>query len=307
MRFHRIGSEKPLPYGRGSDHSRDRKGAVACLLLLLLGTLPAPAADLKLPLKPKSQKLAIIGDSGTGEKPQYEIAKEMLAYHSQFPFDLVLMLGDNIYGGHSAADFKHKFEEPYSGLLNLGVKFYASLGNHDGTDERMYKPFNMDGKRYYSFKRGDVQFLALDSNYMDPEQLGWLKQQLSGSDAHWKICFFHHPLYSDGKMHGPDLDLRKELEPLFVQYGVNVVLAGHEHFYERVQPQKGINYFVLGNSGQLRIHNLRAGGDAAKGFDTDQAFALMEIDGEELSYQVISRGGATVDSGVLALPAKKDK
>ena len=104
--------------------------------------------------------------------------------------------------------------------MTLGVKFYASLGNHDGTHERLYKPFHMDGKRYYSFKKADALFLALDSNYMNPEQLDWVKQQLSGSDARWKICFFHHPLYSDGKMHGPDLDLRKQLEPLFVQYGV---------------------------------------------------------------------------------------
>ena len=276
----------------------------ALLLLLLPGTAFDQATQLHLPAKPKSVKLALIGDGGTGEKPQYEIAREMVAYHQAFPFDIVLMLGDNIYGGQSASDFERKFDHPYSNLLSLGVKFYASLGNHDGTNERMYKPFNMDGKRYYSFKRGDVQFLALDSNYMDPEQLDWLKQQLSGSDSRWKVCFFHHPLYSDGKMHGPDLDLRKQLEPLFVQYGVNVVLAGHEHFYERVQPQKGIYYFVLGNSGQLRFHNIRPSASVAKGFDQDRAFGLMEFVGDELYFQTISRGGETVDSGMLPLQQK---
>ena len=275
------------------------------LASLLAGAWMLGAVDLKLPLKAKSVKLAIIGDGGTGEKPQYQIAQEMLEYHEKFPFETVLMLGDNIYGGQTAADLKKKFQEPYQGLLDLGVKFYASLGNHDGTNERLYKPFNMDGKRYYSFKKGDVLFLALDSNYMDPEQLDWLKQQLSGSDAKWKVCFFHHPLYSDGKMHGPDLDLRKLVEPLFVQYGVNVVLAGHEHFYERLQPQKGIYYFVLGNSGQLRFHNLRHSPSVAKGFDTDQAFGLMEIAGDELYYQTIARGGETVDSGMLPLQAQK--
>jgi hypothetical protein len=132
---------------------------------------------------------------------------------------------------------------------------------------------------------------------MDPQQLNWIRQQLSGSDARWKICFFHHPLYSDGKMHGPDLDLRKQLEPLFVQYGVTLVLAGHEHFYERVQPQKGIYYFVLGSSGQLRFHNLKPSAEMARGFDTDRAFALMEIAGDELYFQTISPGGETVDSG----------
>jgi len=278
------------------------------LLLLLSGVVADRAATLTLPLKPKSVKMAVIGDGGTGEKPQFDVAQQMMEYRGAFPFDFVLMLGDNIYGGHSAADFKRKFEDPYAGLLSAGVKFYATLGNHDETAERLYKPFNMDGKRFYDFKKGDVEFFALDSNYMDPEQLDWLKKELSGSDSKWKICFFHHPLYSDGKMHGPDLDLRKLLEPLFAQYGVNVVLAGHEHFYERVKPQAGIYYFILGNSGQLRSNNLKSSGDVVKGFDTNQAFALMEIDADELYFQVISRKGETVDSGQLKLqPRKSDK
>jgi len=275
------------------------------IFIVLSLTVLSAAADLTLPMKPKSIRFAIIGDGGTGEQAQFETANEMATLHKSFPFDFVLMLGDNIYGGQSAADLKRKFEEPYSDLLSEGVKFYASLGNHDGTNERFYKPFNMGGQRYYSFKRGDALFLALDSNYMDPQQLDWIRQQLSGSDAHWKICFFHHPLYSDGRMHGPDLDLRRELEPLLVQYNVSLVLAGHEHFYERLQPQKGIYYFILGNSGQLRPHNVRPAAEMAKSFDTDRAFGLMEISGDDLYFQVVSRTGETVDHGTLALQTKK--
>ncbi len=274
------------------------------LLLLLTSAATNRAADLKLPLKPKSVRFAVIGDSGSGQQPQFEVAREMLACHIAFPFDFVAMLGDNIYGGQRASDFKRKFEDPYGPLLEAKVKFYATLGNHDGTNERYYKPFNMDGKRYYSFKRGDVEFFALDSNYMDPEQVSWLRKGLSESDSRWKICFFHHPLYSDGKAHGPDLDLRKRLEPIFVEHGVNVVLAGHEHFYERLRPKNGISYFVLGNSGELRYNNLRRSADVAKGFDTDRAFALMEIAGDELHFQTISRTGETVDAGVLVIPPK---
>ena len=109
------------------------------------------------------------------------------------------MLGDRYYGHEAPSDFQRKFAEPYSALLAQGVKFYASLGNHDGANEPAYKPFNMDGKRYYDFKKGNAEFFALDSNYMDPEQLDWLKKQLSASSSQWKICFFHHPLYSDGR------------------------------------------------------------------------------------------------------------
>jgi 3',5'-cyclic AMP phosphodiesterase CpdA len=159
----------------------------------------------------------------------------------------------------------------------------------------------MDGKRYYNFKRGNAEFFALDSNYMDREQLDWLQSQLSGSRAAWKICYFHHPLYSDARAHGPDYDLRKLLEPVFQAHGVTVVFAGHEHVYERLQPRNGISYFVLGNSGQLRYHDLRPSAEMAEGFDTDRTFGLVEIAASQFYFQVISRTGETVDSGVLEL------
>jgi 3',5'-cyclic AMP phosphodiesterase CpdA len=135
---------------------------------------------------------------------------------------------------------------------------------------------------------------------MDPKQLSWLETQLQNDDSgDWKICYFHHPLYSSGKAHGPATDLRLLLEPLFVKYGVNVVFSGHEHVYERIQPQKGIYYFTEGASGQLRYGNLRKSEMTAKGFDTDRTFMLVEIAGEEMYFETISRAGATVDTGVI--------
>src|SRR6266851_4716991 len=120
-----------------------RRRAFLSLLTSLLS-----GADLALPLKSKSVHFAVIGDSGTGEKEQYEVGRQMAKYREQFPYDTVIMLGDNIYGGDSPADFKAKFEDPYKGLLDAGVKFYASLGNHDNPNQRFYKPFNMGEKRY---------------------------------------------------------------------------------------------------------------------------------------------------------------
>ena len=195
--------------------------------------LSAPPADgsldIRLPLLPNSVRFAVIGDSGTGQKEQYKVADEMELYRERVGFEVVIMLGDNIYGGHRPDDFRKKFELRYHNLIESGVKFYASLGNHDDpNDEWLYKPFNMNGQRYYSFKRGDVEFFALDSNYMSPEQLEWIDQSLRTSKAKWKIAFFHHPLYSDGVTHGADLDLRARLTPLFRQYGVNAVFSGHE-------------------------------------------------------------------------------
>jgi 3',5'-cyclic AMP phosphodiesterase CpdA len=262
----------------------------------------ATAQDLFLPNKKDSLHFAVIGDSGTGERNEYEVARQMVEFRAKFPYAMVLMMGDNLYGGESPQDFKAKFEEPYKDLLADGVKFYASLGNHDDPKQRFYKPFNMNGQRYYTFKANDrVRFFALDSNYMDPEQLAWLAKELKGSDSPWKICFFHHPLYSSGKQHGSDVDLRRFLEPLFLEYGVKVVLAGHEHFYERIKPQKGIYYFISGGSAKLRPDNIARTNLTAKGFDRDNHFMLMEIDGDILHFQTISRTGTTIDSGIVSL------
>lgn len=259
----------------------------------------APAV--KLPLIDGSVRFAVIGDNGTGEKAEFEVAGQMERYREAVKYDFVVMDGDNIYGGHKASDFQRKFEQPYKPLLDAGVKFYASLGNHDDPDiERNYKLYNMGGQRYYSFKKGDAEFFALDSNYMDPQQLSWIESQLKNSNAKWKICFFHHPMFTAATFHGPDLDLRKQLMPLFTKYGVNLVLSGHEHVYEHVKPQSGVYLFVLGNSGELRFHNIRPKNDIDQvGFDTDRDFMLMEVSGDQLYFQTISRTGATIEAGEL--------
>ena len=277
------------------------------LILFLLLLSSVTAQDLYLPNKKDSLHFAVIGDSGTGGKGQYEVAREMVEYRARFPFDLVLMMGDNIYGGESPADFTSKFEEPYKDLLAAGVKFYATLGNHDDPKQRFYKPFNMNGQRYYTFKLNDrVRFFSLDSNYMDREQLTWLEKELRASNTPWKICFFHHPLYSTGKRHGSDEALRDFLEPLFLKYGVKVVFAGHEHFYERLKPQKGLYYFISGGSAKLRRGNIENTDMAVKGFDQDYHFMLIEIEGDFLHFQAISRTGVIVDSGIIPLHSEKE-
>jgi predicted MPP superfamily phosphohydrolase len=277
--------------------------SVGLVTLLAWATLCAQAGnkvDVKLPLKNGSVRFGVIGDSGTGDREQWDVAKQMEAYRQATGFKFVIMLGDNIYGGHEARDFEQKFELPYKALLDGGVRFYASLGNHDDPNvERLYKPFNMNGERYHTFKQGDVQFFALDSNYMDAKQLSWLEQNLKSSSARWKICFFHHPLYNDGKSHGPDLDLRNELTPLLKAYGVNAVFSGHEHAYERIKPEDGIYYFIQGSSGKLVHDDFHRSDIMQTSFDRDRTFMLVEIDGDRLYFQTVARLGEVVDSGEL--------
>jgi predicted phosphodiesterase len=258
------------------------------------------AQDLRLPNQNRSVKFAVIGDSGQPGAGQDAIAKQMSAWRTRFPFEFVLMMGDNLYGGERPTDYQRKFALPYKPLLDAGVKFYAALGNHDDDGQILYKPFNMDGKKYYSFKPADgVRFFALDSNYVDAKQVEWLQKELEASGSDWKIAFFHHPLYSSGATHGSADLQRAALEPVFVKRGVNVVLTGHEHFYERIKPQKGIAYFIIGSSSKLRKGDLRKSALTVYGNDAAYAFMLVEIVGDEMYFQSITDKGVTIDAGSI--------
>jgi hypothetical protein len=256
----------------------------------------ASAQQTSLHNKPGTVKFAAIGDMGTGDAMQLQTGVELTKMRETFPYEFVLMLGDNVYG---TQDFSKKFEIPYKTLLDQKVPFYAALGNHDDQNEVAYKNYNMNGKRYYSFDKGNAKFFVLDSTRIDRPQLEWLDKELSGSGSEWKIAYFHHPLYSTGGTHGPEVAVREVVEPLLVKYGVDVVFAGHEHFYERIKPQQGITYFISGAGGQLRKGDLHRVDPMAAGYDADRSFMLVEIDGPTMYFQSITRTGEVVDSGII--------
>jgi len=256
------------------------------------------------PVGKDSVKFLVLGDTGTGDRAQIEVAAQVWKSHQVFPYEFAIMLGDNIYGSERPQDFARKFEQPYKPLLDANIAFYASLGNHDDPNQQYYKPFGMGGKRYYTYQKKDVRFFAIDSNYMDRDQQAWLDKELRESDAKWKIVYGHHPIYSSGGRHGSEVDLREIVEPMFVKYGVNVVFAGHEHFYERLKPQKGIHYFTAGGSAKLRDGDIRVGPLTAKGFDTEQSYMVVEIDGDVMRFQALSRRGKIVDSGDITRQPK---
>lgn len=268
------------------------------VILTVYGSVGVVAQQLVLPQRPNSVRFAILGDTGTGDSGQIQVAQQLQRYRGVFPFSFVLLLGDNMYGSERPQDYARKFELPYKVFLDAKVEFHAALGNHDDPNQRYYKPFNLGGNRYRTFKKENVRFFVLDSNYMDPEQMKWLEKELQASGSDWKIPYFHHPLYTSATR-GPVLELRTVLEPLFVKYGVDVVLTGHEHVYERTKPQNGIHYFVAGGSAKLRGGDLRKTALTEVGFDTDRSFMLVEIAGGEMHFQTISRPGATIDKGVI--------
>ena len=251
-------------------------------------------------------RFPLVGDCGTGDRDQIGIAKQMFDAHRQSAFDFAVAVGDNIYPNGSARYFTKHFEQPFAALLKERVSFHAVLGNHDvqegRQDQCQYPLFNMGGRNYYTVKQGDglLDLFMLDSTDCDTAQIGWLEQQLKGSTARWKLAVLHHPLYSSGKKHGSDLNLRRKLEPLFVRYGVNAVFSGHDHIYERTKPQQGIQYFVTGAGGETR----RGGVDLkspfrAASFDEDNHFMLLEAEHNQISFQAISEAGTIIDRGVI--------
>ena len=290
----------------------------SCFVLLFVATVPtatacrngnaeptveaqAPQPAIPLPNKNGTFKFGVLGDFGTGDSKQYALAKRMKEVHDRFKYELVILVGDNLYGSERPQDFEKKFERPYKPLLDAGVKFYASLGNHDQREQKDYKLFNMGGKAYYTFDpQKGVRFFALESTYPEPEQIAWFEKEVSASGAEWKIPFFHHPLYSSGERHGSDLKLRATLEPMLLKNGVTVVFTGHDHMYERTKPQQGVTYFVVGSGGKLRAGGIDSGtGITARGFASDLAFLVAEIDGDKLNFQTVSRRGEVIDSGVI--------
>jgi 3',5'-cyclic AMP phosphodiesterase CpdA len=267
------------------------------------------SGKLTLPNTVTSVKFAVIGDSGRGSTPQYEVAGQMNRFREKFKYSFVLMLGDNIYEGPATEeDYRQKFEGPYHELLDDGVRFYAVLGNHDDPRQIWYAPFNMKGERYYSFAPPEdvltrvatrVEFFALDSTSLDRVQLQWLDERLTKSSADWKIVFLHHPLYTSGRYRNSSRAHRWALEPLLVRHHVDAVFSGHEHIYQRSQLEQGIQYFVTGGAGSLRRGDGVPAPFIARTYDRDYHFMLVEIEGDALHFEAISRSGEVIDAGTL--------
>ena len=267
--------------------------------LLLWLVLAASAALANAQAVDDVVRFAVIGDTGTGGEAQYAVGRQMASSRAQFPFDLVLMLGENLYRRASPEVYASAFERPYAAQLDANVKFVAVLGNHDSPESVSYPGWNMNGQRYFSFARHHVRFFALDSNLLDAKQLDWLEQTLRTSQEPWKIAYLHHPIYSNGKRHGSNVELRVRLEPIFVRHGVQVVFAGHDHAYERLKPQKGITHFVVGAAGQLRRGGVEHSLTTAIAFADDQSFLMVEIDRNMLRFRAKSRSGTVIDAGEI--------
>jgi hypothetical protein len=257
---------------------------------------------LRMPRKARSLRFAVLGDTGTGDASQRKVADMLWSYYSQDNrFKFALLLGDNLYAvTETASDYRAAFLDPYQKFLDARVEFHATLGNHDLPAQVDFPPFGMGGKEHYSFTERNVKFVCLNSNKpTDPDQLKWLDGELGSASTGWRICFFHHPLYSSGTHAGDSRQTRAALEDALVRNHVNVVFSGHEHFYERPTPQNGIQYFVSGAAAKLRRGDLAGASFTAFGWDREHSVMVVEIDGDTMYFQALGESGRTIDCGVL--------
>jgi acid phosphatase len=244
-----------------------------------------------------------VADTGTGATGQYAVARAMARYHQLNPYDLVILAGDNIYNNGEIEKMGAVFERPYQALLQQGVKFQACLGNHDirtdnGDPQVRYPGFNMQG-RYYTFRRGDVQFFALDTNNNADwkAQLPWLEQELSGSDAPWKVVFGHHQIYSSGH-YGLNEPFIQTLTPIFQKYGVQLYINGHDHHYERSQSINGTTYLICGAGAGTRP----VGRSQWTAYSAEQlSFAAYEVYSDRIIISGIGTDNRVFDQGVIPL------
>jgi predicted MPP superfamily phosphohydrolase len=283
-----------------------RRQAIISLGAITTGALIKPTSIFSSGTAKEKITFAVIGDFGTGDTDEFGLAKKMLETHTQSPFEFVLTTGDNIYQNGSGRHFVKKFEEPFAGLIKEQIPFYASLGNHDveegRQDQTNYPLFNMGGNNYYTISKGNglVDFFMLDTTDFGLTQTSWLENALRNSKAKWKIAAFHHPLYSSAKKHGSDLKLRTKIEPLLTHYGVKVVFTGHDHIYERVKLQQGIQHFITGAGGKTRRGDVDLKSEIrAASYDEDNHFMLMELDEKEIAFKAISETGEIVDNGTI--------
>ncbi len=220
--------------------------------------------------------------------------------------DFILHLGDVVYDRGRAQRYEERFYRPYKKLIEAKKVFYPVIGNHDyfhKNGKAFFNNFSHLPNRYYRIKTGLVDFFALDSNTfkkrgIDPEQLRWLRSSLGKSKARYKIVYMHHPLFSSGQ-HGDEKELIKTLKGLFEENGVNLVISGHEHNYERLGPLGGVHYVITGGGGTSLRPQHRPGHAFTVLFAEKYHFLSIKVSHDSLSIEAINNYGETIDTLVI--------
>ena len=263
---------------------------------------------------------AVIGDYGIGNRNEADVAALIHSWHADF----IITTGDNRYGNHTYDQVVGRFFCAYLKDAGPGKKcqggyarinaFFPTLGNHDYKDGRGIGeylayftlpgkdfPYSTGNERYYDYVRGPVHFFVINSNDQEPDgvrpdsiQAAWLKSRLTSSTTPWQIVYFHHPPYSSGS-HGSS----KWMQWPFESWGVDAVISGHDHSYERLHIG-GIPYFVNGLGGKSTYEFRTSLPQSRVRYNRDYGAMLVEADNTQIHFRFINRQGELIDSFRLA-------
>ena len=252
---------------------------------------PPPIFSLK--ESDRAVRVLAFGDFGNGSEGQKQVAAAMLKFHRQTPFDFAVTLGDNFYGAGMESTADPRWKTWWDDLYDpLGIRFYATLGNHDWgladspAAEILYTRQSPSWRMpapYYTFTAGPVQFFALDSNEISEAQLLWLSDELAKSRARWKLVYGHHPIYSAGA-HADNAGLIKRLLPV-LKGRADVYLAGHDHDLQHLKGEDGVHFFVSGGAG-AGLREPKPGARTLFATAT-HGFSVVEADDKQLKVRFI--------------------
>ena len=257
----------------GWRHRRAVLAVVAVLLVVLASVLvlsppaflrqlgaeerPSPVSGDAVPSAPRRPlvRIAVAGDTGTGDAAERTTVQRMTEQGRRDPYDALLLLGDLVYEDGEADLARSRVLQAFEPVLDAGATLVPVLGNHDYESGEQSQILQILGRNrsWYVQRVGPVRLVVLDSNRVeDDAQTEWLRRVLDSTPpGTWTIAAMHHPAYSAG-YHGSDLDVRDRWGPLFTQAQVPLVLAGHDHDYQRSTPQHGVTYVVSGAGAKLR-------------------------------------------------------
>jgi hypothetical protein len=254
---------------------------------------------------PPSKRIRVVavGDSGTGNPSQAAVAATMRQYHREHPFDFGITLGDNYQDDGPLGPQDSRWQTYWTRHYPaLGIRFYASLGNHDwGNPDgpgaeiafaQGHAAFRFPSP-YYTYTAGPVQFFVLNTPLLSEAQLLWLRDELAQSTSRWRVVYGHYHVYS--ALRGDNQPLITNLLPILQEHRVHLYLCGHEHLFQHLKPEGGVEFFVNGAAG--------GGGRAVRqqGYDRvlfmaehEQGFTVLEADADVLTVRFVGEKGQTV-------------
>jgi Calcineurin-like phosphoesterase len=218
-------------------------GPVARPLLLAVGVALVCAGSAH------ATAVVAVGDFGVGGDTERAIGSSMRTFASNHPLDGFLTLGDNDYT-ESPTAFRRNWHAAFAWVRSRNIRISGALGNHDvrvngGGYE--FKTLNMP-RAHYKRRIGNIAFFILNSSRSIAAQSDWLRSKLARSTARWKVAVFHHPAWTCGSYRSTPAVVDNWV-PLFERYGVDLVLSGHDHNYQRFAPRNGVRYIVHGGGG----------------------------------------------------------